>query len=215
VSKVERPKAALQTPPAIAIIEYDSPCRRTWEIVTNSAGRRLHAAGSAHVFRRTTGGKLLRTWTLDPRGNWLSTTTNGVAQTRTHNAVNEITDISGDSPDPNYDEAGNLPSPSRRRSIAMATGRLRQAGTIFGPRPTEQTKGGLIVVGRVNPGGSVEMIPNPVPVAEFAVEKGPATLLMPFASPRQLFEVPDEMGTKVSIEFYTDSPDALLKAIVD
>ncbi|MGB2823034.1 MAG: RHS repeat-associated core domain-containing protein [Phycisphaerae bacterium] len=56
--------------------------------------------------------------------------TNGVTQTRTHNAVNEITGISGDWPGPNYDEAGNPPSPT-----------LRQAGMIFGPRPTDQTMG--------------------------------------------------------------------------
>ena len=37
------------------------------------------------------------------------------------------------------------------------------------------TKGGLIVVGSLNPGGSVEMIPNLVAVAELAVEKGAAS----------------------------------------
>ena len=34
-------------------------------------------------------------------------------------------------------------------------------------------------------GGSIEMIPNPVAVAELALEKGAATLLMPVSSRRQ------------------------------
>lgn len=76
-------------------------------------------------------------------------------------------------------------------------------------------KGGLIVVGALNLGGSVEMIPNPVAVAELAVEKGATTLLMPIAARRQLFELPDELATKVSIDFYADPKDAFLKALVE
>ena len=76
-------------------------------------------------------------------------------------------------------------------------------------------KGGLIIVGSLNLGGSVEMIPNPVAVAELAVEKGAATLLMPISSRRQLFELPDELATKVSIEFYADPKDAFLKGLVE
>jgi len=77
------------------------------------------------------------------------------------------------------------------------------------------TKGGLIVVGALNLGGSVEMLPNPVVVAELAVEKGAATLLMPIAARRQLFELPDQLATKINIEFYADAADAFLKAIVE
>jgi len=76
-------------------------------------------------------------------------------------------------------------------------------------------KGGLIIVGAVNLGGSVEMIPNAVAVAELAVEKGATTLLMPISSRRQLFELPDALATKVSIEFYADPKDAFLKALVE
>ncbi len=76
-------------------------------------------------------------------------------------------------------------------------------------------KGGLIIVGALNLGGSVEMIPNPVAVAELAVEKGATTLLMPISSRRQLFDLPDEMATKISIDFYADAADAFLKAIVE
>jgi ATP-dependent Lon protease len=63
-------------------------------------------------------------------------------------------------------------------------------------------KGGLIIVGALNLGGSVELIPNPVAVAELAVEKGAVTLLMPISSRRQLLDLPDELATKISIEFY-------------
>ena len=77
------------------------------------AGRGGSDSGSAYVFRKTTAGHLAKTWSLDPRGNWLSTTTNGVTRTRTHNAVNEITDISGDWADPAYDAAGNMVSGPR------------------------------------------------------------------------------------------------------
>lgn len=76
-------------------------------------------------------------------------------------------------------------------------------------------KGGLIVVGALNLGGSIEMIPNPVAVAELAVEKGAAALLMPISSRRQLFDLPDEMATKINIEFYADAADAFVKAIID
>lgn len=77
------------------------------------------------------------------------------------------------------------------------------------------TKGGLIVVGALNLGGSVEMIPNPVAVAELAVEKGAAQLLMPIGSRRQLLDLPDNMATRVNVVFYSDSADALMKAILE
>jgi len=73
----------------------------------------------------------------------------------------------------------------------------------------------LIIAGALNLGGSIEMIPNPVAVAELALEKGAATLLMPVSSRRQLFDLPDEMATKINIEFYADAADAFVKAIVD
>jgi ATP-dependent Lon protease len=76
-------------------------------------------------------------------------------------------------------------------------------------------KGGLIIVGALNLGGSVEMIPNPVAVAELAVEKGATTLLMPISARKQLFDLPDALATKISIEFYSDPKDAFLKALVE
>ena len=77
------------------------------------------------------------------------------------------------------------------------------------------TKGGLIVVGALNLGGSVEMIPNPVAVAEVAVEKGAGQVLMPISSRKQLLDLPDELATKVNIVFYADLVDAFTKAIIE
>jgi len=39
--------------------------------------------------------------------------------------------------------------------------------------------------------------------------------LMPVACRRQLFDLSDDMATKVDIQFYSDARDALLKAISD
>ncbi|MEW6366709.1 MAG: BREX system Lon protease-like protein BrxL [Acidobacteriota bacterium] len=74
-------------------------------------------------------------------------------------------------------------------------------------------KGGLIVVGALNLGGSVELIPNPVAIAELAVEKGATALLMPISARKQLFNLSDDMATRISIEFYADAPDAFFKAV--
>src|SRR5690606_15644007 len=76
-------------------------------------------------------------------------------------------------------------------------------------------KGGLIVVGEINLGGSIESINNAVNIAELAVEKGAIALLMPVTARRQLYELSDEMATKVDIQFYQDARDALLKAILE
>ncbi|KAF1075922.1 protease Lon-related BREX system protein BrxL [Halodesulfovibrio sp. MK-HDV] len=79
----------------------------------------------------------------------------------------------------------------------------------------KSAKGGLIIVGEINLGGSIESVHNPVTLAEIAVEKGATTLLIPVSCRRQLFDLSDEMATKVDIQFYSDARDALLKAIVE
>ena len=78
----------------------------------------------------------------------------------------------------------------------------------------KSTKGGLILVGALNLGGSVEPLVNPVAVVEAAVEKGASIVLIPVSARRQLFELSDEMATRVNVQFYSDSPDALLKALL-
>jgi ATP-dependent Lon protease len=88
--------------------------------------------------------------------------------------------------------------------IALCTALLRKS-----------VRGGLIIVGEINLGGSLESIYNPVTIAEIAVEKGATALLMPVACRRQLLDLSDEMATKIDIQFYSDAKDALLKAMVE
>ncbi len=79
----------------------------------------------------------------------------------------------------------------------------------------KSVRGGLVIAGEINLGGSIEPLHNAVSMAEMAVEKGATALLMPVACRRQLIELSDEMATKIDIQFYSDARDALLKAIVD
>jgi predicted ATP-dependent Lon-type protease len=77
------------------------------------------------------------------------------------------------------------------------------------------TRGGTVIVGALNLGGSIEMIPNAVRIAELAVDKQAQTLLMPVAARRQLNDLPDELWTKINIEFYKDAADAVFKGLVE
>jgi ATP-dependent Lon protease len=88
--------------------------------------------------------------------------------------------------------------------IALASALLRKS-----------VRGGLVVVGEVTLGGTIEPVHNAVTLAELAVEKGAKSLLLPVACRKQLFDLSDEMATKLDIEFYQDARDALLKALVD
>lgn len=76
-------------------------------------------------------------------------------------------------------------------------------------------RGGLIIVGEINLGGSIEPVHNAVTIAEIAVEKGATSLLMPVACRRQLVDLSDDMATKIDIQFFSDSRDALLKAMAE
>lgn len=76
-------------------------------------------------------------------------------------------------------------------------------------------RGGLIVVGQLNLGGSIDPVYNAVDVAELAVEKGSTTLLMPIFARKQLMDLSDEMAAKLNIQFYTDARDGLLKALME
>lgn len=79
----------------------------------------------------------------------------------------------------------------------------------------KSVRGGLIIVGEVNLGGSIELVHNAVTLAEIAVEKGASALLMPVACRKLLFDLSDDMATKVDIQFYSDARDALIKSMVD
>lgn len=79
----------------------------------------------------------------------------------------------------------------------------------------KSVKGGLIVIGEINLGGSIEPVTNAANIAELAIEKGASVLLMPVTARRQLYDLSDDMATKVDIQFYQDARDALLKAVVE
>jgi ATP-dependent Lon protease len=76
-------------------------------------------------------------------------------------------------------------------------------------------KGGLVVSGGLNLGGSLEPIYNAVNVAELAVEKGAATLLIPVSARKQMNDLSDDMVTKINIQYFTDARDALIKALAE
>ena len=85
------------------------------------------------------------------------------------------------------------------------------AGALLG----KSTRGGLVIAGPLNLGGSTELLPNAVELAEMAIDKSATTLLMPISARKQLFDLPDVAATKLNIEFYSDAADALLKAVVE
>jgi ATP-dependent Lon protease len=76
-------------------------------------------------------------------------------------------------------------------------------------------QGGLIAVGALNLGGTLDPVHNAVSIAELAVEKGATALLMPVSCRKQLFELSDDMATKINIQFYSDAREALLKGLCE
>ena len=76
-------------------------------------------------------------------------------------------------------------------------------------------RGGLAAVGGLNLGGALDPVHNAVSVAELAVEKGATELLVPISARKQLNELSDDMATKLSILYYADVREALLKALGD
>jgi len=76
-------------------------------------------------------------------------------------------------------------------------------------------KGGLVAVGGLNLGGGLDPVYNAVGVAELAVEKGATTLLIPISARKQLNDLSDEMAMKLSVLYYADAREALLKALAD
>ena len=76
-------------------------------------------------------------------------------------------------------------------------------------------RGGLVVVGGLNLGGSLDPMHNAIDVVEVAVEKGASIVLMPVTARKQLFGLSDDMATKVNVLFYGDVREAFMKAIAD
>jgi ATP-dependent Lon protease len=87
--------------------------------------------------------------------------------------------------------------------------------TFCGALLGKNTRGGAIVAGSLNLGGSVEILPNAAKVVELAIDKRAQVLLLPVSARRQLNDLPDEYWTKLTIEFYRDSIDAVFKMLVE
>ena len=47
------------------------------------------------------------------------------------------------------------------------------------------------------------------------MDKQAQTLLMPVSCRRQLNDLPDDIWTRIRIEFYKDAPDAVFKALAE
>ncbi len=88
---------------------------------------------------------------------------------------------------------------------------LAMCGALLG----KSLRGGLVVVGGLNLGGSIDPLHNAIDVVELAVEKGASVVLMPVSARKQLFDLSDDMATKVNVLFYGDAREALIKAIAD
>ena len=76
-------------------------------------------------------------------------------------------------------------------------------------------RGGMVVLGGINLGGSIDPLHNAIDVVELAVEKGASLVLMPVSSRKQLFDLSDDIATKVTVVFYNNAREALMKAISD
>ena len=76
-----------------------------------------------------------------------------------------------------------------------------------------RTRGATIIAGSLNLGGSLERLPDPVAIAELAVDKQATVLLMPVSARRELMNLPDDLWTKVNIEFYRDAEDGVFKLL--
>ena len=74
-------------------------------------------------------------------------------------------------------------------------------------------RGGMAVVGGLNLGGSMDLVPNPVDIVEHALSKGASCVLMPVSARRALMELTDDVATRVQILFYADPADGFRKAL--
>lgn len=101
--------------------------------------------------------------------------------------------------------------PSRSGSFLGLPALLAFCSALLG----KSLKGGLVAVGGLNLGGALDPVHNAVSVAELVVEKGAITLLIPISARKQLNELSDELAMKLSVLYYADTREALLKALAD
>ena len=76
-----------------------------------------------------------------------------------------------------------------------------------------RTRGATMIAGSPSLGGSLERLPNPVAIAELAVVKQARVVLMPVSARRELMNIPDDLWTRVNIEYYLDADDGVFKLL--
>ena len=74
-------------------------------------------------------------------------------------------------------------------------------------------KGGHVVVGGLNLGGSIEPVHNAVNVVELAVEKGASNMVLSDFRPAAIERPTDNLAIKINIQYYTDVREVLLKVL--
>lgn len=74
-------------------------------------------------------------------------------------------------------------------------------------------KGGFVIVGGMSVGGTIEPVYNALDMAELAAEKGATAIVLPVSSRKQMNDMSDELAARLTVIYYTDPRDALLKVL--
>ena len=74
-------------------------------------------------------------------------------------------------------------------------------------------KGGFVIVGGMSVGGTLEPVYNALDMAELAAEKGASTIVLPVSSRKQMNDMSDDLAARLTVVYYTDPRDALLKVL--
>lgn len=87
---------------------------------------------------------------------------------------------------------------ARDADKACAGLRLPVLVALCGSLLGKNTRGGTTVVGALNLGDSIDMIPNAIQIAELAVDRQSQTLLIPVARRLKLNDLADDLWTRIS-----------------
>src|SRR5262249_8349873 len=112
---------------------YDRDSNRlTRTNVVNTSFNETYTYDSLNELATFARGSHTQSWSPDGNGNFSTVTTDGTGQTRTHNAQNEITSISGLTT-PTYDANGNLTKDETGKTLTYdAWSRLKQVNASGG-----------------------------------------------------------------------------------
>lgn len=79
-------------------------------------------------------------------------------------------------------------------------------------------KGGLIVAGGLEPDQlhqPAKSLTNAAQLVIAAVQKGASTVLVPVSTRRQMLDLSDDIAARINVQFYSDTADALRKALLE